>query len=1118
MTTLTELVPIDQEERLAIRDRVDENMCVEAGAGTGKTTVMVERIVNIIATGRAKARELAVITFTEKAAAELAGRVRQKLEDARAAATTDPVVRERLDDAIRDLNRAHIETIHAFASSLLRERPVEAVLDPGFQVLEGLAGELDFEAAYGEWTTEQMSAEQPPAALVNALDLGLEYRCVREAAVALHTHRDLLPLDAYPRQDPGLDELLSMLSREAATLRELAQYAATSEDGAYADLLRMVELSDDLQALRSHPDALERAIMQAPRPRRNAGNRGNWHPAQRCTDAKASLERIRLALEASASAMKQNATSALVMWLQGFVREYEGQRKAAGKANFDDLLIWARDLVRDNREVRTYFQQKFACILVDEFQDTDPLQAELIIFLCGDGAKADDWREAKLRAGSLFVVGDPKQSIYRFRRADIAMYDEVKRTIFGGRVRRIVQNFRSAKPIIDLVNETFERIMRAREGTQPEYIALEHRRDYEPARELALTIVRGDVTPAGEKLSATDTRRCEGAAIASLIKQAVMERAWPLKDGTPARFGDIAILIPSRSELEHYEDALARAEVPYRHEGGRTFFLRQEVRELVAVLRAIDDPADGVAAVAALRSAAFGLSDEELLLHKAAKRGFDFMSVRDVDEGVVPDALRVLRELAKKRHVQPLPEIVRAVLDRLRLVEFAMLQPQGEQVAANLLKVIDQSRAFADAGGGGLRGFVRWLKDNMERTSDETDAPISEETDDVVRIVTIHASKGLEFPVVVFANMNTQRADRTKTIADRRGRRLEIRLGKKEAGFRTPGFEAALADEQEHDDAEEQRLLYVAATRAKDRLVVPFFSTPKDGEKPPKNAADVKCILDWLRIAGADAEVTIEASSLPAITAESPIWRRAIGEAGDADVRGVIEERESWIESHHELIAQASEPLDVRTATGLKEETDEQDRPSPPEDIVRRGRAVDFGSAVHQLLERIDLRRPDDADAMSVAIAAEYGMPERRDEIAKVARNALGSEVMARALRSSRVLREAPFVAPLPSDDGARGLAEGSIDLLFVEDGGIVIVDFKTDNVTHAQVDARAEEYRGQALIYAWAAHRATGMPVREVVLLFARIPVEKAYAVDEAFMREAEEMLAAPAVATPVA
>ncbi len=565
----------------------------------------------------------------------------------------------------------------------------------------------------------------------------------------------------------------------------------------------------------------------------------------------------------------------------------------------------------------------------------------------------------------------------------------------------------------------------------------------------------------------------------------------------------MVVVIPSRTSLEVYEDEFARADLPYRHEGGRTFFIRQEVRVLVAVLRAIDDPGDAVAAVAALRSSAFGCSDEDLLLHRHAGGRFDHASVRADAAGPAAGALRALHALAELRYGVTLSELVRAVLDRTRLVEFAMLQPQGDQVAANLLKVIDQARTFAEASGRGLRGFVRWLKEHVNRASDETDAPISEETDDVVRVVTIHASKGLEFPIVVFANMATSRRDYTTVLADRVVHRLHVKLGKKEDGFRTPGYGDAEAAEQPHTVAEEQRLLYVAATRAKDRLVLSFIDRTDDDKLPKEQ----KSLNDWLRTARAHMGERVDVDSLPAPQGDAPIWKREIETLPASDVARVTRERGAWIAGHDALVARGSAPLVVKTASSLKPEWDTAS--SFAADGVRRGRAADFGTAVHALLER-SLLCADRVDALASALAREYGMPDREREIAAVAQRALSSGVVRRALASKRMLLEAPFTAPLAT----AGLAEGRIDLMFEEDGGLVIVDFKTDAVSANDVEQRAAVYRNQALVYAWAAHAAARLPVSEVTFLFARPDpaIEHCTVVDAAFMSEADALVNAEA------
>jgi ATP-dependent helicase/nuclease subunit A len=564
-------------------------MCVEAGAGTGKTTVLVDRIVEILRTGYAPVERVAVITFTEKAAAELASRVRRGLEE-RLRATSDDDERTLLVAAIRGLNHAHIETIHAFAASLLRERPVEADLDPGFEVLDDLPAQLAFRAAWDEWITAEMAQDPPPAALLDALNLGLKFELVREAADRLNRHRHALSLRPYPRAPVNMDALLATLRNAADALRAMHPRMIDDTDRAYVAIPDVIELCDGLLAL--PPTSQQRALGGATMPDFHKGAQSRWANKHECKAAKAEMDGVKKALAAHVEAMRENATGDLVLRLQGFVRFYADRRKRDGVADFDDLLIWARDLVSKSAEVRGYFQTKYRCILVDEFQDTDPLQAETIVRLCAlDGGEVD-WRRASLRPGALFVVGDPKQSIYRFRRADITMYDDVKQHVFAG-AKAIVQNFRSSSPIIEWVNRIFNQLILERTGVQPAYIGLEHHPAYE--RDDGVTIVRGVTTNV-----ASDIRRAEAEALAGLISREVAGRGWTVRaagsaEMRPAEWRDVAVLIPSRAELYIYEDAFARASIPYRHEGGRSFFVRQEVRELVAVLRAIDDPSDGVA-------------------------------------------------------------------------------------------------------------------------------------------------------------------------------------------------------------------------------------------------------------------------------------------------------------------------------------------------------------------------------------------------------------------------------------------------------------------------------------------------------------------------------------------
>jgi ATP-dependent exoDNAse (exonuclease V) beta subunit len=303
----------------------------------------------------------------------------------------------------------------------------------------------------------------------------------------------------------------------------------------------------------------------------------------------------------------------------------------------------------------------------------------------------------------------------------------------------------------------------------------------------------------------------------------------------------------------------------------------------------------------------------------------------------------------------------------------------------------------------------------------------------------------------------------------------------------------------------------VAGTRARDRLVIPFIDA--DAKKKPK--VEPECLNDWLRMANGDAAEAIDITALPPVDATLPIWKRAPDPVALDDVERIVDARARWIASHDALIARASAPLPVRTASALKPEWE---RPAAPSDDIRRGTATEFGSAVHAVLERTRLRDDGQLDRIAAAVAGESGLESRADEIARIARRALESDVVRRARQSERVLLEAPFTLALPAEAGAGGgVAEGRIDLLFEEDGQAVIVDFKTDAVSASEADERAEYYRNQALVYAWAVSEAAAIPVRQVIFLFARPGVERTYAVGPAFLEEARRLVASPApLATP--
>jgi ATP-dependent exoDNAse (exonuclease V) beta subunit len=453
----------------AVRDRVvrdfDTTFLLEAGAGTGKTTVLVSRILALVRSGRATLDRIVAITFTEKAAGELKLRLRDEIEKA-LETSGDESERARLLDATRDLERAPVSTIHAFTAALLRERPFEAGLDPGFAVAADIAGERVLEDTWDAWFDARMSAADPT--LVRAFTLQLKVEDLRKAGRAMASQRDILGRPE-PRPPFNPAAFRDRVRESLTTLKPLKKSCTDEEDDAYQQVLRLeVFLA---RAERADGLALERLLRELDVDA-NKGRQPNWSPAQACKDTKAGLKSLKDAQTTYRQTSDADLAWALRDTLRGFLDAYEQAKRERAVVDFADLLLKARDVLEREPAVRRYFQRRFDSILIDEFQDTDPLQAQIALLLAEDPEAeppATTWKDVRLKPGKLFVVGDPKQSIYRFRRADIAIYDEVKRLIeaSGGEVLPLTANFRTVPSVLEFVNERFKAVFSEEGDPQP---------------------------------------------------------------------------------------------------------------------------------------------------------------------------------------------------------------------------------------------------------------------------------------------------------------------------------------------------------------------------------------------------------------------------------------------------------------------------------------------------------------------------------------------------------------------------------------------------------------------------------------------------------------------------
>ena len=1109
----------DDAARERIRNSLGESLIVEASAGTGKTSELIRRIVRVLAAGT-KVEKIVAVTFTHKAAGELKIRLRQELDKARATCA-DAGERAHLEDALERLEEAAIGTIHGFCAQILRERPVEAKIDPGFEELTEHEATRFYGRAFDLWFQQKLESGS------DALRRALARLAWRESWFSdppieslKHAGRNLVEWRDHAA--PWRRKPFAREARIDALLAECAALATTVSQCTRAsdNLVRSLRPLTDLVAWQARAqgagppdcDALEARLLKLERDLKRDFKKGsgNFAPGISRQDVLDRRDRLLKDLEAFRVEAGADFAAALNSEMQDLVTAYTDRKIRAGKLDFLDLLVLVRNLVREKQDVRNYLQKRFDRIFVDEFQDTDPLQAEILILLAADDPAESDWLKVMPVPGKLFMVGDPKQSIYKFRRADVVLYENVCEALESRGVARIhlTRSFRAVPPIQRMVNAAFAPEMTGdRHSGQARYAPLE---EYTPAydRQPAIVVLPAPFPYAVQRISKEKINACLPDTVAAYIDW-LCESGWQVRDPRDnARVRlearHICVLFRRMTNFgvdlsRDYTRALEARGIPHLLVGSKSFYHREEVETVRVALAAIEWPDDELSVFGALRGALFATPDNLLLRFRfEAGRLHPF---RQLPENTAPafapiaEALAILADLHRHRNTRPVADTINELLESTRAHAGFMLRRAGSQALANVYRICDLARTFELTGGLSFRGFIEELAAQAEK-SESTEAPVLEEASDGVRLMTVHSAKGLEFPVVILADMTANLAARE---AERfvEGSLCATRL------LSAAPWELLENEQHEHDRelAEGVRVAYVAATRARDLLVVPavgdeeregwlgplnkaihppidkrrekaaatgcpqfagdrtvlqrpsdYFGQPENSVRPGLHTPQTG---DHQVVWWDPAALRLEVASGFGLRQEDILAPEPAARAAE----GIAQYRQ-WRTARQQAIEKAQAPAFriVSPTEGIEDPPERRTIyvESVSQTAERRG-GRRFGILVHAILRDLDLGgTPDQIAAHAKVHARILDAPREEAEAAAAAAEAAWSHpLLKRARTAQRCHRELPVHLPLA--DGR--LLEGVMDLAFLEQDRWVVVDFKSDAVDSARYERQLQWY-----------------------------------------------------------
>ena len=1051
--------PGDDEARRRILTDLDATLLVESAAGTGKTALMAGRLTMLLARGTPP-HAIAAITFTELAASELSLRIHRYTAELLAGRVPEPLApalphglspaqHQALARAAETLDELTTATIHAFCQTIISGYAVEADVDPGARILDAVTAPAAFDLVFERWLKRRLNGPERPGDPLATLTRDDPRRIVATLQALSrfrlrHRGARTLPADLGGRPDLDLTEAVAEFRRFVSS--------APPEPGTIAAVGHLETLARFYAGSFAEPPGFDALWTLAHPPRVPSMRRDSFDlvaPRRRAAWLRVAGEDrgARLATEAAEHFARADAcyrgllgrvATALAARLSGeldeVLEDYRAFKRAAAVLDFDDLLHEARSLVRRHDDVRRALGERYRHIFVDEFQDTDPVQAEILFRIAAEG-RPGRWQDAVLRDGALFMVGDPKQAIYRFRGADIATYAQARDAVARrapGNVVQVTANFRSHPGILAHVNRMFAGVLSA--PGQPGYVALSPTLPAGAAPVPAVVRIAVDVPPQSKP---ADIREAEAQAVADLCSHFVGALRVPGRGGVPVPLGPggIALIAPTSTELHRYERALETRGLPVASHG-RSLLRRQEVQDFLALARVLADPADTLAFGALMRGPLVGLTEEELLDITAALPGDPprFSRLTDPADVAHPAArrtLQILRDLGSRAHATTPALLLAEAAERLSVRAVLALREgrRSARAAANVEAFIERARPY---GVRGLRKFARDLGREW-RAKAAHDEGVVDSHGDAVEIITVHSAKGLEWPVVIPVNSCTLLRGREPLVHRAADETLHWLIG----DVVPPDLAAAL-DAEEHSLARErERLWYVACTRARELLAIPDMREA-DGRSWARMVDLGHRDLPLLDLSRLEPRASPEAADHPANqqTAEVFAAERAVIAAASAPLR--------WLRpSDHD-----SDRLEVT-------ETAATDPAEAPEAELPAGAGVVRGLVLHKLIEEVLTGEIEDDMALLTPRARilmeelggdVQGAPARSDaeEIAATAMRTLHLPEIA-ALRP-HLVTEWPVYAIMEEDPAGCTALSGRIDAIAFEgDRPSAVLDWKSD-------------------------------------------------------------------------